>query len=51
MVYNVISLDTFEKQTKRLVKKYPSLKNELLILVQDLKINPTQGTLIGQKVL
>lgn len=38
----------FEKQAKRLVKKYASLKNELLELVKNLKENPEHGTAIGK---
>lgn len=48
MSYNVKSIEVFEKQAKRLSKKYASLKNELLELVQELKENPEQGTLIGR---
>jgi len=48
MSYNVQSIAVFEKQTKRLLKKYPSLKFELLQLVQSLKQNPEQGTSIGK---
>lgn len=33
MSYNAQSIAVFEKQTKRLLKKYPSLKDELLQLV------------------
>jgi mRNA-degrading endonuclease RelE of RelBE toxin-antitoxin system len=48
MSYKVKSIDVFEKQTKRLLKKYSSLKKELLQLVQELKDNPKQGTAIGK---
>lgn len=48
MSYNVKSIAVFEKQTKRLVKKYASLKKELLQLVKELKKNPEQGTPIGK---
>jgi hypothetical protein len=48
MSYKVKSIVVFEKQTKRLVKKYASLKNELLQLVLQLKENPEQGTPIGK---
>jgi len=48
MSYKVQSIAVFEKQAKRLLKKYASLKNELLELVQSLKENPLQGTPIGQ---
>ena len=48
MSYNVQSIVVFEKQTKRLLKKYPSLKEELFQFVQSLKKNPEQGTSIGK---
>ncbi|MFN8437341.1 MAG: type II toxin-antitoxin system RelE/ParE family toxin [Cytophagales bacterium] len=48
MSYSVKSIEVFEKQVKRLSKKYASLKNELLELVQKLKENPEQGTPIGK---
>lgn len=48
MSYKVKTTDVFEKQAKRLIKKYVSLKTELLELVQELKENPEQGTAIGK---
>jgi len=48
MSYNVKTIAVFERQAKRLVKKYPSLKSELLELVQLLKEVPQkQGTSLG----
>ena len=47
MSYSVRSIAVFEKQAKRLIKKYASLKKELLELVNQLKENPQQGTPIG----
>jgi mRNA-degrading endonuclease RelE of RelBE toxin-antitoxin system len=44
MSYKVKTIDVFEKQAKRLIKKYVSLKTELFQLVQELKENPEQGT-------
>ena len=48
MSYNVKSIAVFERQAKRLIKKYASLKKELLELVQKLKEKPEQGTAIGK---
>jgi mRNA-degrading endonuclease RelE of RelBE toxin-antitoxin system len=48
MSYSVKSIEVFEKQAKRLSKKYTSLKKELLDLVQELKENPEKGTPIGK---
>jgi len=47
MSYNVEVTHFFEKQLKRLAKKFPSLKNEFLNLVQSLKENPEQGKSLG----
>ncbi len=47
MSYNVISIPKFEKELKRLVKKYRSLKDEYIDLVLSLKQHPEQGTNIG----
>jgi mRNA-degrading endonuclease RelE of RelBE toxin-antitoxin system len=47
MSYNVIPIDKFKKEAKRLVKKYPSLKTELSELNNILSENPTAGTSLG----
>lgn len=48
MSYSVKTILVFEKQAKRLVKKYPSLKSELLSLIQTLKVSPESGTPLGK---
>jgi len=47
MSYNIISLPFFDKQLKRLVKKYPSLKKEYIELIRTLEQLPATGTPIG----
>jgi hypothetical protein len=47
MSYNVKTLVLFEKQAKRLIKKYPSLKVELNQLISSIADNPEQGSFIG----
>lgn len=47
MSYNVIPIDKFKKEAKRLIKKYPSLRNELVELNVLLLTNPTVGTSLG----
>ena len=39
--------DQFKREFKHLVKKFPSLQNELRKLVDDLQNNPVIGTSIG----
>jgi mRNA-degrading endonuclease RelE of RelBE toxin-antitoxin system len=48
MSYNVKSISVFEKQAKKLNKKYPSLKSELTSLIEILKETPDHGTPIGK---
>ncbi len=47
MSYNVKFISRFEKELKRLSKKYPSLKSDFSLLLQSLKENPSQGTSLG----
>ena len=47
MSYSVVSIPPFDRQLKRLSKKYPSLKKEMESLVVLLEKNPVQGTPIG----
>ena len=47
MSYKVSSIPLFDKQAKRLIKKYPSLKNDLSTFFETLKEEPEQGTAIG----
>jgi len=48
MSYNVKTIEVFEKQAKKLIKKYASLKSELYNLIQELKENPVQGKALGK---
>jgi mRNA-degrading endonuclease RelE of RelBE toxin-antitoxin system len=50
MNYNVKSSKQFEKELKRLVKKYPSLKHEYKQLISDLAITPAMGTSLGNNL-
>ena len=47
MSYNVIPTNKFIKEAKRLVRKYPSLKSELVQLNKTLSENPSIGTPLG----
>lgn len=50
MKYNIIPVDKFKKEAKRLVKKYPSLKSELVELSDVLTETPKLGTALGNEV-
>src|SRR5690348_7230763 len=43
MNFSVRTIDAFEKELKRLIKKYPSLKQEYHVLIDSLAENPFQG--------
>ena len=47
MSFNVKSISVFERQAKRLIKKFPSLKKEIQKLIKELKEEPEKGTSIG----
>lgn len=47
MSFNVRTTSVFERQAKRLVKKYPSLKKEIHELIRGLKEEPEKGTPLG----
>ncbi len=47
MSYKILLTNRFEKELKRLVKKFPSLKEEFATLIDELNTNPTSGTFLG----
>lgn len=47
MKYEILTINTFDKQFKRLIKKYPSLKNEMKEVGEILTQNPTIGIPLG----
>lgn len=48
MNYNVEASANFDRDIKKLAKKYRSLKSELAELIAGLEENPTQGNSLGQ---
>lgn len=47
MSYKIFSIAPFDKQLKRLSKKYPSLKREYAELLESLEQSPDSGTALG----
>ena len=47
MSYKILLTNRFEKELKRLVKKFPSLKEEFATLINELNTNPTSGIFLG----
>ena len=50
MSYKIELSANFKKEAKRLIKKYPSLKTELVQLFTELEENPTTGTPLGNDI-
>jgi mRNA-degrading endonuclease RelE of RelBE toxin-antitoxin system len=50
MNYSIYTTPNFDKEAKRLSKKYHSLKNEIASLIEELEENPFIGTDIGNNV-
>jgi len=50
MNYKVDTTPNFEREAKKLFKKYNSLKEELLILIDELETNPSKGIKLGEKI-
>jgi mRNA-degrading endonuclease RelE of RelBE toxin-antitoxin system len=49
MSFSVIPSDKFKREAKRLIKKFPSLKQELAKLNATLEKNPETGTSLGNE--
>lgn len=47
MSYSILPTYRFEKELKRLARKFPSLKNEYAVLIAAISENPETGTFIG----
>ena len=50
MKYKIVLSDDFKKHSKHLLKKYPSLKQELYFLGKELEENPTFGIHLGDNI-
>jgi|SRR5690554_4182824 len=48
MSYKVTTIQTFDRQIKRLIRKYPSLKEDISKLASELAENPNKGTPLGK---
>jgi len=50
MSFSIVYTQEFEKEIKRLSKKYPSIKKDFSLLLSSLQINPLQGTSLGKNI-
>ncbi|MEY2830397.1 MAG: hypothetical protein RIQ33_2255 [Bacteroidota bacterium] len=48
MSYNIETIEPFDKQLKKLSKKYNSIKQDIIWLAEQLEANPLTGTPIGK---
>ena len=48
MSYKIVTIQTFDRQIKRLIRKYPSLKEDIYKLASELKESPNKGTPLGK---
>lgn len=47
MSYNILAIPPFDRQLKRLIKKFPSVKEDYKSFFEDLEKDPTMGTPLG----
>lgn len=47
MSFNIYTTDFFDRELKKLSKKYPSVKNDFKALIDSLKKDPKQGQPLG----
>ena len=50
MSYKIVNTSEFQKEIKHLSKKYPSLRKDFEIFLNQLSQNPFQGTLLGKNL-
>ncbi|SHN28895.1 type II toxin-antitoxin system RelE/ParE family toxin [Mucilaginibacter sp. OK098] len=50
MIYRVKTTLDFDKEFKRISKKHKGIKSDLAKLIDDLEVNPTKGTDLGQNI-
>ena len=48
MNYNIRTIPKFDKQVKKLAKKYPSLKEDFSAFISSLREDPEQGVYLGK---
>ena len=50
MSFKIKTLSRFEKDVKRLKKRFPNIKKDLIELVNNLYKNPTMGISLGENI-
>jgi mRNA-degrading endonuclease RelE of RelBE toxin-antitoxin system len=49
MSFNILYTREFDKEIKKLSKKYPSIKKDFSLFLESLQINPVQGVALGNQ--
>ena len=50
MSYKIETIPRFEKDVKKLKKKFPKIKNDLLEFINELSLNPEIGIKLGENI-
>jgi len=50
MNFNIETIPRFEKDVKKLKKKFPKIKNDLMDLIGELSSNPEMGVHLGENI-
>ena len=50
MNFSIETIPRFEKDAKKLKKKFPKIKTDLLALTNDLQLNPELGIYLGENI-
>ncbi|MEA2100867.1 MAG: hypothetical protein U9P72_12145 [Campylobacterota bacterium] len=50
MNYKIDTIPRFEKDVKKLKKRFPKIKNDLLKLISELSLNPELGISLGENI-
>ena len=50
MSYDILTLSVFDKQVRKLARKYPSIKADIIRLAEELAENPVLGTSLGSNL-
>ncbi len=50
MNFKIETIPRFEKDVKKLKKKFPKIKNDLINLIDELALNPEKGINLGENI-
>ena len=50
MSFKIDTISRFEKDVKRLKKKYPNIKQDITKFINELSLNPMLGTNLGENI-